>query len=156
MKQTSSTKIKDIKREWNLIDVKDKILGRVSSDIALLLMGKSKPNFVRNLDCGDYVVVINAKNVRVTGKKEKKKTYYRHSGYPGGFKAEALSDLRIRNPSGIVKHAVSGMLPQNRLKADMLKRLHIFEGEEHKYNDKFSVQGGSASGGKIQSSKVKI
>ena len=137
MKQTSSTKIKDIKREWKLIDVKDKILGRISSDIALLLMGKNKPNFVKNLDCGDYVVVVNAKEVKVTGKKENKKSYYRHSGYPGGFKAETLSDLRKRNPGDILKHAVSGMLPQNRLKASMLKRLYIFEGEEHKYQDKF-------------------
>jgi len=82
---TQATKASDIKRNWHLIDVKDKTLGRISTEIALLLMGKSKPYFVRNLDCGDYVVVINAKNVKTTGNKEVQKKYYRHSGYPGGF-----------------------------------------------------------------------
>jgi large subunit ribosomal protein L13 len=135
--QTQSTKLSDIKREWHLIDVKGKILGRVSSEIAQLLMGKSKPYFVKNLDCGDYVVVLNAKEVKTTGKKEDLKTYYRHSGYPGGFKAEKLKDLRQRNPEEIIKHAVSGMVPQNKLRALMLKRLYVFAGQEHTYKDKF-------------------
>ena len=146
MNQTKSTKLSEIKREWHLLDAKDKILGRVSSDIALLLMGKGKTNFVRHLDCGDYVVVINAKSVKVTGNKEGLKKYFRHSGYPGGFKAETLKDLRKRNPQGIIEHAVSGMVPQNKLKALMLKRLYVFAEEEHTYGDKF----------KSQSSKVKI
>lgn len=128
---------KDIKREWHLIDVKDQILGRVSTQIAKLLMGKSKPYFVRNLDCGDYVVVVNAKDVKTTGKKETLKKYFRYSGYPGGFKAEALGDLRKRRPTEIIRHAVSGMLPQNRLRDKMLKRLLIFPGVEHTYKDKF-------------------
>lgn len=140
MKQTKSTKLKDIKRDWHLVDVKSKILGRVSSEIALLLAGKAKSNFVRNLDLGDFVVVINAKNVKVTGNKEGLKNYYRHSGYPGGFKKETLSDLRDRKPEEIIKRAVSGMLPQNRLKAKMLKRLYVFAGEEHTYKDKFKTQ----------------
>jgi large subunit ribosomal protein L13 len=138
--QTRSTKANDIKREWHLIDVKGKILGRVSSEIAQLLMGKSKPYFVKNMDCGDYVVVINAKEVKTTGKKEDLKTYYRHSGYPGGFKAEKLKDLRQRNPEEIIKHAVSGMIPQNKLRASMLKRLYVFAGEVHTYGDKFKAQ----------------
>jgi large subunit ribosomal protein L13 len=137
--QTESTKLSAIKREWHLIDVKGKILGRVSSEIAQLLMGKSKPYFVKNLDCGDYVVVINAKEVKTTGKKEDLKTYYRHSGYPGGFKAEKLKDLRQRNPEEIIKHAVSGMIPQNKLRASMLKKLYVFAGEEHTYKDKFKA-----------------
>lgn len=136
--QTKSTKLKDIKREWYLVDVKEKILGRVASDIALLLMGKSKPDFVRNLDLGDYVVVLNAKEVKVTGNKEKLKKYYRHSGYPGGFKEETLSDLRQRKPEDVIIHAVSGMLPQNKLKKQMLSRLHVFEAGEHDYKDKFT------------------
>ena len=140
MKQTQSTKIKDIKRIWHLIDINDKILGRSASDIALLLMGKNKSNFVRNLDCGDYVVVINAKNVKVTGNKEKLKPYYRHSGYPGGFKKETLSDLRKNKPEEIIRHSVAGMLPQNRLKAKMLKRLYVFANKEHTYEDKFKSQ----------------
>src|ERR1035437_6401384 len=138
--QTRSTKANDIKREWHLIDVKGKILGRTSSEIAQLLMGKSKPYFVKNLDCGDYVVVLNAKEVKTTGRKEDLKTYYRHSGYPGGFKAEKLKDLRQRNPEEIIKHAVSGMIPQNKLRASMLKRLYVFKGEVHTYGDKFKTQ----------------
>ena len=138
MKHTQSTKISEIKREWHLLDVKDKILGRSASDIALLLMGKNKPNFVRNLDCGDYVVVTNAKDIKVTGTKEGSKKYSRHSGYPGGFKQETLSELRSRRPEEIIKRAVSGMLPQNKLKAKMLKRLYVFAQEEHTYKDKFN------------------
>jgi large subunit ribosomal protein L13 len=140
IKQTQATKITDVKREWHLIDLKEKILGREASGIAMLLTGKSKPYFVRNLDCGDYVVVINAKQIKVTGNKESLKTYYRHSGYPGGFKAEKLSDLRKRRPGEIIKEAVKGMLPQNRLRDTMLNRLFIFSGEEHKYQDKFKVK----------------
>lgn len=125
-------------RAWHLIDVKGKVLGRVSTDIAKLLMGKSKPNFIRNLDLGDYVVVTNAKEVLVTGNKELKKVYSRHSGYPGGYKEETLGDLRQRRPEEIIKHAVSGMLPQNRLKDRFLTRLFIFPQSEHTYQEKFN------------------
>jgi len=133
---TQTTKISDIKRAWHVIDVKDQPLGRISSKIAQLLMGKSKPYFVRNLDCGDYIVVINAKNVAVTGKKEVQKNYYRHSGYPGGFRSETLKELRGRKPGEIITHAVKGMLPQNKLRDQMLTRLYVFAGEEHTYADK--------------------
>lgn len=133
---TQPTKEADIKREWFLIDVKGQTLGRISGTIAKLLMGKAKPYFVRNLDCGDYVVVINAKDVKVTGKKEEKKMYYRHSGYPGGFKAESLKELRARKPEDIIIHAVKGMLPQNKLRDRMLSRLHVSSGEEHRFSDK--------------------
>lgn len=138
MKATRSTKIKEIKRAWHLVDVDGKILGRSATEIALLLMGKAKTNFVRNLDCGDYVVVVNAKNIKVTGKKENLKNYYRHSGYPGGFKSETYTELENRKPGEVIRHAVSGMLPQNKLKALMLKRLYIFQDKEHTYKDKFN------------------
>jgi large subunit ribosomal protein L13 len=134
---TQSTKADQIKRIWHLIDVKDETLGRIATRIATLLMGKSKPYFVRNLDCGDFVVITNAKNIKVTGKKEEAKTYARHSGYPGGFKSETLKELRNRKPQDILIHAVKGMLPDNRLKDKMLKRLFVFPGEEHDYKDKF-------------------
>jgi len=137
----NTTKAKDIKRDWHLIDLDGKTLGRVSTQIANLLMGKSKSYFVRNLDCGDFVVVINSKKVKVTGNKEEKKTYYRHSGYPGGFKKEVLADLRDRRPNDIITHAVRGMLPQNKLRDKMLIRLKVFEGEEHTYTDKFIKKG---------------
>ena len=138
-KQTKSTKAKDIKREWHLVDVQNEVLGRVATKIANLLMGKSKPYFVRNLDCGDYVVVINSKEIKVTGKKETDKNYYRHSGYPHGFRSETLAELRERKPEEIIRHAVKGMLPQNRLRAPLLKRLIVFPGKDHKYQDKLKT-----------------
>ena len=144
MKATQPTKLEDIKREWHLIDVKHQVLGRVSGKIAKFLMGKSKPYFVRNLDCGDYVVVINAKEVSMTGKKEERKKYYRHSGFPGGLKVETFRELRARKPEETVRHAVKGMLPQNKLRDKMLKRLLISEGEEHPYKDKFEARSGKS------------
>jgi len=139
-KLTKATKISEIKREWHLIDIKDETLGRVASKIAQLLMGKSKANFVRNLDCGDYVVVINAALVKTTGNKEKQKEYFRHSGYPGGFRRETLEKLRIRKPNEVIRRSVAGMVPQNRLKASMLKRLYVFPNEVHTYGDKFQAK----------------
>ena len=103
-------------------------------------MGKSKPYFVRNLDCGDYVVVINAKDVKITGRKETDKKYYRHSGYPGGFRSETFKDLKQKNPAEIIKHAVRGMLPQNRLRDRMLKRLFTFTDEKHIYAEKIKKE----------------
>jgi len=135
-----TTREKDIKREWHLVDVKDQILGRISTQIANLLMGKGKPYFVRNLDCGDYVVIVNSKEVKVTGKKETLKRYNRVSGYPGGFRSETLKELRARRPEEIIRHAVSGMLPDNKLKSRMLKRLLVFKGSEHPYESKLKVQ----------------
>lgn len=139
-KQTQSTKLEDIKREWHLIDLRGKTLGRISTDIAKLLMGKGKPYFVRNLDLGDYVVIVNAREVVATGNKETKKVYHRHSGYPGGKKEETLGHLRARKPEDIIIHAVKGMLPQNKLRDRMLKRMFVFAGETHKYEDKFKSQ----------------
>ncbi len=134
------TKQSDIKREWHVIDAKENVLGRMSTQVANLLMGKSKPYFVRNLDCGDYVIVINSKEVKVTGKKETGKNYYRHSGYPGGFRSETLGELRKRKPEEIIRHAVSGMLPQNRLRDKMLKRLKVYKDDKHPYADKIKAK----------------
>jgi len=133
---TRPTKQNDIKRSWHLIDVKGKVLGRISTDIAKLLMGKSKPYFAKNLDCGDYVVIINARDVKTTGNKNKGKVYTRYSGYPGGIRRETLGELRVRKPEEVVRHAVSGMIPKNKLHDSMMKRLLIFPGEEHKYASK--------------------
>lgn len=135
---TKATKQSDIKRQWHHIDLKGKTLGRISGEIAKLLMGKGKSYFVRNLDCGDFVVVTSAKEVVTTGKKEEKKVYYRYSGYPGGLKKETLGELKQRKPEEVILHAVKGMLPQNKLRDRMLKRLFIFVGEENPYKDKFS------------------
>ena len=131
--KTYSTKASDIKREWHVIDVADKVLGRVATQVACLLMGKHKPLFNRHLDVGDYVVVLNAERVRVTGNKAKQKLYYRHSGYPGGFKSINLEKMLQTHPTRVIEHAVKGMLPHNRLEARMMKRLRIFVGETHPY-----------------------
>lgn len=145
---TKATKASDIKRSWHLFDVKDKTLGRIASEIAKALMGKSKPYFVSNLDCGDYVVVINAEKVKVSGKKELQKKYSRFSGYPGGLREATLMEMRKDKPGDIIRFAVLGMLPQNKLRKRMLTRLFVFKGTEHDYKDKFSSRGGSALGEK--------
>jgi len=134
--KTRSTKQKEIQRQWHLIDAKEEILGRLSTKIAQLLIGKAKPYFVPHLDCGDFVVVINAEKIRVTGKKEDQKIYTRYSGYPGGLKEIVLKDLRKKNPKEIIRHAVSGMLPKNKLRKGRLKRLRVFAGDEHPYNSR--------------------
>ncbi|MFC2010716.1 50S ribosomal protein L13 [Chloroflexota bacterium] len=132
--KTYSTKASDIKREWHIVDASDKILGRLATQIASLLMGKHKPIFCRHLDIGDSVVVINAEKVRVTGNnKAKQKLYYRHSGYPGGFKSVSLEKMMETHPTRVIEHAVKGMLPQNRLKAKMMKRLRVNVGDAHPY-----------------------
>src|SRR5438270_353371 len=133
---TQPTRQSDIKRTWHLLNARGQVLGRLSSEIAGLLMGKAKPYFVRNLDCGDYVVVINAKEITVTGRKADQKVYYRHSMYPGGFRAEVYKDLLLRRPEDIIIHAVKGMLPQNKLRASMLKRLSVFIDEKHPFENK--------------------
>lgn len=130
---TNALKASEIKRNWHLIDVKGQILGRVATQIATLLMGKNKPNFVTYLDNGDYVVVTNAKSVKVTGRKESQKIYTRHSGYPNGLRQEGLSALRARKPEEIIMHAVRGMIPKTKLGRDMITKLHIFAGSEHPY-----------------------
>lgn len=130
---TNKVSAKEIKRDWHLIDAKNKILGRLSTDIAKLLTGKHKPNFVPYLDLGDNVVVINASGVKVTGKKETQKKYVRHSGYPGGLRVEKLSDLRLRKPEEIIIHAVKGMVPKNKLGRQMLKKLHVFASSQHPF-----------------------
>mgnify|MGYP001592504197 CR=1 FL=1 len=134
---TQTTKATDIKRTWYLIDAKDKVVGRIATDIAKKLMGKNKTHFVRNLDCGDYVVVTNAKYITITGNKALQKTYYRHSMYPGGFKAERFEELLVRKPEDIIIHAVKGMLPQNKLRDKMLKRLLVYKDESHPFEKKF-------------------
>ncbi len=131
-----------VERKWHLIDVKDQILGRSATKIARLLSGKDKVEYVPYLDIGDHVVVINAAEVAVTGKKERQKTYYRHSGYPGGLKAETLRELREKRPEEIIRRAVKGMLPKNKLQKPMLKRLHIFAGSAHTFKDKFGEKDG--------------
>ena len=129
--KTYSTKASDIKREWHIVDASGKVLGRLATQIASLLMGKHKPIFCRHLDIGDFVVVINAEKVSVTGNKIKQKFYYRHSGYPGGLKSISLERMMQTHPTRVIEHAVKGMLPHTRLGAKMMTRLRVYVGDAH-------------------------
>ena len=131
MTKTYSIKASDIERKWHVVDASDKVLGRLATRIAGLLMGKHKPMFCRNLDVGDFVVVINADKVQVTGNKAKQKMYYRHSGYPGGLKTVSLEKMMQTYPNRVIEHAVKGMLPRNKLNASMMKRLKVYSGDSH-------------------------
>ena len=129
--KTYSAKAADIERQWHVIDASGKTLGRLATQIARLLMGKHKPVFSPNQDTGDFVIVINADKVSVTGNKGRQKLYYRHSGYPGGLKSVTLEKLMQTKPTSVIEHAVKGMLPHTRLGASMKKKLRIYAGETH-------------------------
>ncbi len=129
---TNVVSVKDIKRETHRIDASGKILGRLATEVATILMGKKKPMFVPYLDTGDFVVVTNASKIKLTGKKMQNKTYTRHSGYPGGLKVETFDKMIIRKPEFIIEHAVLGMLPGNKLGKQMIKKLKVFALEEKK------------------------
>ncbi len=129
----------DIERAWHLIDATDLTLGRLSSRIARMLMGKHKPIYTPHMDTGDYVVVINAEKVRVTGRKAQQKVYYRHSGYPGGLKSTTLGKMMKEFPTRAVEKSVGGMLPHTRLGSAMKKRLRVFAGAEHPHGSQITV-----------------
>jgi large subunit ribosomal protein L13 len=129
--KTYSVKAAEIKRDWHIIDAKERILGKLATEAAQLLMGKHKPIFSRHLDTGDFVVVINAEKVRVSGNKEKQKLYYRHSGYPGNLRSVTLEEMLKTKPERVIEHAVKGMLPKNRLGNAMIKKLKVYAGDSH-------------------------
>ena len=131
---------KDINREWHLIDAKDEILGRLCTKIAGLLMGKGKATFSRHMDVGDYVVVINAEKIMVTGRKAQQKVYITHSGYPGGFKSKKYSSVMGLHPERIIEHAVAGMLPINRLRDPRMLRLKVVAGDKNPYEKEFKTK----------------
>ena len=127
--KTYSAKASEIKRERHVIDAQDRVLGRLATEVARLLIGKHKPVFSHNLDVGDYVVVVNAEKVRVTGNKAEQKVYYRHSGYHGGLKSINYERLMQTNPTRVVEQAVRGMIPHTRLGSSMMKKLKVYVGE---------------------------
>lgn len=129
--KTFSLKQADISRKWVIVDASEAPLGRLATLIATRLSGKYKPTFTPHVDDGDYVIVINADNLIVTGNKELAKTYYRHSGFPGGLKERTLKQARELNPAAIIEKAVKGMVPKNKLAAERLARLRVFAGAEH-------------------------
>lgn len=138
--KTISTQLKHIQRRWYLVDLKDQILGRAASQIAILLQGKNKPYYAPYLDCGDYVVAINAGKVKLSGRKPSQKIYFRHSGYPGGAHTTPLAKLIKTNPRQIIELAVTGMLPKNKLRHPRLRRLKVFTTASHSYEDKFNSE----------------
>ena len=129
--KTYSTKLSDIEPCWHVVDASDRVLGRLASEVAQLLKGKHKPLYSPHLNMGDFVIVVNAAKVRVSGDKKEKKIYYSHSQYPGGLKRVSLAEMMENHPTRVVEHAVRGMLPHNRLGAAMFRRLKVYAGSEH-------------------------
>jgi large subunit ribosomal protein L13 len=129
--RTFTAKQEEIKRQWFVVDATDQTLGRLASKIAPILKGKHKPIYTPHLDCGDFVVVINADKVRVTGRKMDQKLYHRHSGYPGGLSSITLRDQLARFPERVIQSAVKGMLPKNRLGRRMMKKLKVYASDSH-------------------------
>ncbi len=131
MVRTYSAKEADIKRKWYVVDAAGKTLGRLATQVAIVLRGKHKPIFTPHVDTGDHVIVVNAEKIHLTGEKVRQKTYYRHSGYPGGLKAETVKDLLARKPSVIVERAIKGMLPKTPLGKQMARKLNVYAGPTH-------------------------
>ncbi|MDB4307690.1 50S ribosomal protein L13 [Gammaproteobacteria bacterium] len=129
--KTFSAKPEEVRRDWFVVDATDKTLGRLATELASRLRGKHKPEFTPHVDTGDYIVVVNAANIRVTGNKMKDKMYYRHTGYVGNLKSTSLEKLMEKSPEQVITLAVKGMLPKNRLGSAMLKKLRVFAGAEH-------------------------
>ena len=131
MKRTYVTKPEDIQRNWYVVDASGRTLGRLASEVAQIVRGKHKPIFSPSVDVGDYVIVVNAEKVRVTGRKLDQKIYHRHSGYPGGLKQVSLRRMLEEHPTRVIEHAVAGMLPKNRLGRKMMKKLKVYAGSTH-------------------------
>ena len=134
MKQEKITRFirtEDADRKWYIVDAKDKVLGRLATEIAKVLRGKNKAIFTPNTDTGDFVIVVNAEKVRVTGKRESLKRYVRHSGYPGGQKETSFQEMMAKKPEFVINSAVKGMLPKNRLGRKLIKKLKVYKGENH-------------------------
>ena len=144
--KTYATKSKDIEHKWHVIDASGKTLGKLASEAAGLLIGKHKPNYAPYLDCGDYVVVINASKITVTGNKALNKNYYRHSGYPGGLKTVNFEKLKQTHPTRVIEIAVKGMLPGSLLGHAMFKKLKVYEGEKHPHKAQIGTSQATTGG----------
>jgi len=131
MSATYTPKAGEIKRKWRIVDAENKVLGRIATEIADMLRGKDKPTFAEHMDTGDFVVVVNAEKVRLTGKKLADKVYYRHSGYPGGLTGITAGELLEKKPEQLLISAVNGMLPKNKLRKVFLRKLKVYTGSEH-------------------------
>ncbi len=123
----------EVERKWYVIDAEGQNLGRMATQIAMILRGKNKPIFTPHVDCGDYVIVINAEKVAVTGNKRKEKIYKRHTGYPGGLRETTFEEMMVKHPTEVVRHAVKGMMPKGKLGRQMYKKLKVYAGPEHNH-----------------------
>ena len=132
--KTYSIKADEIHKDWFVADAENKALGRLASKVAQILKGKHKPTYTPHMDMGDFVVVVNAEKIRVSGNKEMEKTYFSHSGYPGGTKEVDLYTMRRRHPERVIQNAVKGMLPHNRLGRQMMRNLKIYSGSDHPHS----------------------
>ena len=138
--KTYSLKKEEVDRSWFILDATDKVLGRLATKIADRIRGKDKPTYTPHTDGGDYVIVINAEKVRVTGSKFENKTYHRHSLYPGGLKSQTFKELNKKNPERIIEEAVKGMLPKNKLGKSIIKKLKVFQGPNHDHESQKPVE----------------
>jgi large subunit ribosomal protein L13 len=129
--KTISARDQDIQRDWYVVDAQGQTLGRLATHVATILRGKHKPNFTPHVDCGDYVIIVNAEKIHVTGQKMTQKKYYRHSGYPGGLRVVTLRDQLQKFPARVLEHAVQGMLPKNKLGRRMFRKLKVYAGPDH-------------------------
>ncbi|MDF1526578.1 MAG: 50S ribosomal protein L13 [bacterium] len=132
--KTYSAKKEDIERQWVVIDAQDQVLGRLATRVATILRGKHKPIFTNHVDTGDFVIIVNAEKVRLTGNKLDAKVYYRHSGYPGGIKGMSAREMLDRKPEQVIKIAVKGMLPKNRLASRVITKLKVYAGPDHPHS----------------------
>ena len=146
-RRTFTPKTVDIKREWYVVDAEGMTLGRLATVVASTLRGKTKPYYAAHLDTGDFVIVVNAEKIEVTGKKETQKVYYRHSGYPGGLRGVPLREMRATFPDRILRNAVKGMLPRTQLGEEQIKKLKVYAGSEHPHAAQQPKQLVFASGG---------
>jgi len=135
--KTYSPKASEITHAWRLVDADGQTLGRLASQVAGFLRGKHRPTFAEHLDLGDYVVIVNASRIRVTGNKANDRFYYRHSGYPGGLKSVSLGEVLAKHPDRVIKHSVKGMLPHNALGRKMLRKLKVYAGPNHPHDAQF-------------------
>jgi large subunit ribosomal protein L13 len=138
--KTFVPKKEQIEKKWWLIDAENKVLGRLATEVAILLRGKRKPEFAHFLDCGDFVIVINAERIKLTGKKIEQKKYYSHSGYPGGIKEKTMKELLDTKPEEIIKKAVWGMIPKNKLGREVYKKLKVYRGSDHPHEAQKPVE----------------
>ena len=131
--KTFSPKLSEVKRKWYIVDAKGKTVGKIATKLADILRGKNKPTFSPHLDSGDFVIIINSKEIRLTGDKMNQKTYHHHTRFPGGLRTATAGELIEKKPNEVIRHAVAGMIPHNKLKKYILKKLKIYPGTEHKH-----------------------